>query len=448
MSANITHPDVLGRLAAARPLRELARYLGKTGAATASGLWGSSLAAVTAAIEAELHRPILVVCGHIDEADDLADDLELFHGRRPEVVPALELGGSLGRISEELVASRLQMMTRLAASAREKSTGTPQLLVAPIHALMQSVPSPQQLTELTLTLKIGQELEPEKLIVGLSEHGYNRLDGVEVPGDFAVRGGIVDIYLPGEFKESGEQVGLSVRIDFFGDQIESIKRFDLDTLGSGTPIPSVQALDLKGQLPDTSLSTHLFSYIHPDTIIAYSMNGDKLPLHHGFPLRAIVPGWYGMDAVKWLHRVELAESEEQSHAYVRRVSSFFGVREAEPITAMQVKSVFTRPQDGAILTKRRFIVRGMAWAGENRVEKVEVSVDGASTWQTAKLEEVPVEYSWLPWSFDWKVPNAGEYTLSVRAKDDKGREQPRQRATERSDSYEWNDWQTVKVTAV
>ena len=266
MNPTPTHPDAIGRLANARPLRELAKYLGSNGSASASGLWGSSVAAVTAAIEAELHRPILLVCGHIDEADDLADDLELFHGRRPEVVPALELGGSLGRVSEELVANRLQLMARLAAASRVKQP-VPQLLVAPIHALMQSVPSPKQLYELMLTLKPGQDLEPEKLIVWLSEHGYNRLDSVEVPGDFAVRGGIIDVYLPGEFKEAGEQVGLSVRIDFFGDQIESIKKFDLDTLGSGTPIESVQMLDLKGQLPDTSLSTHLFSYIHPDTVV-------------------------------------------------------------------------------------------------------------------------------------------------------------------------------------
>src|SRR5947199_327399 len=79
-------------------LRELARALEKTAAASASGLWGSSVAAVTAAVRAELKRPILLICGHIDEADDLADDVELFiGGERPDVLPALELGGSLGR---------------------------------------------------------------------------------------------------------------------------------------------------------------------------------------------------------------------------------------------------------------------------------------------------------------------------------------------------------------
>ena len=75
-----------------------------------------------------------------------------------------------------------------------------------------------------LTLKAGQTLELEKLIVWLSEHGYNRLDQVEVPGDFAVRGGIIDIYLPGDFAESGDIVGLTARIDFFDDTIESIKK--------------------------------------------------------------------------------------------------------------------------------------------------------------------------------------------------------------------------------
>src|SRR4029079_15922906 len=101
---------------------------------------------------------------------------------------------------------------------------------------------------------VGDSFEPEKLIVWLAEHGYNRLDPGEVPRDLPVRGGIIDVYLPGEFDEDSEQVGLTVRIDFFGAQIESIKRFNLDTLGSAETMPSVRLLDLKGQLPDTSSS--------------------------------------------------------------------------------------------------------------------------------------------------------------------------------------------------
>src|SRR3954468_14589022 len=222
-----TPPDTIGRLVAARPLRDLARTLAESGAATASGLWGSSVAAVVAALRDELRRPVVIVCGHLDEADDLSDDIELFAGRRPDGLPALELGGGLGRMSEEQVVNRLQLLAQYAGGVPNDT-----VLVAPVQALMQSVPSKKQLEQLIRTIKPGDELEPEKLIVWLSEHGYNRLEQVEVPGHCAARGGIIDVYLPGDYDVSGDQVGLTARIDFFGDQIESIKRFDLDSLGS------------------------------------------------------------------------------------------------------------------------------------------------------------------------------------------------------------------------
>src|SRR5882762_7626983 len=114
-------PVAIGRLAHARALKELTHSLRDNRAATASGLWGSSVAAVTAALERELHRPILLVCGHIDEADDLADDQELFHHRRPDILPALELSGSLGQVSEEQASNRLQLLARLATTSPSSS---------------------------------------------------------------------------------------------------------------------------------------------------------------------------------------------------------------------------------------------------------------------------------------------------------------------------------------
>src|SRR3954466_2821881 len=137
-------PKAIGRLLAARELDELARILAESGAVTASGLWGSSTAAAIAAVQQRLNRPVMLVCGHLDEADDLADDLELFSGRRPDVMPALELGGSLGRVSEEQVSNRLRLISRLATEgAKPQAT-----LVAPIQALMQSVPALDQLQHL------------------------------------------------------------------------------------------------------------------------------------------------------------------------------------------------------------------------------------------------------------------------------------------------------------
>jgi transcription-repair coupling factor (superfamily II helicase) len=257
-----TPPESIGRLAAAPQLRALAQTLAQEKSLCANGLWGSSVAAVLAAVEAELHRPILLVCGHLDEADDLADDLELFTRTRPVVAPALELGGNLGRVSEEQVSNRLRLIQRLADGK------LPRMLVASVQSLMQSVASRQQLAHLMWTLKTGENLEPEKLIVWLSERGYNRLDQVEVPGDFAVRGGIVEVYLPGEFDQAGDLVGLTVRFDFFGDTLESIRRFDMDTLGSRDAIESVTIPDIKGSLPESGDSTNLLSYLRPDTVIA------------------------------------------------------------------------------------------------------------------------------------------------------------------------------------
>src|SRR4051794_32266889 len=296
-----TPPVSLGRLVAARELSALADLVARNGAATASGLWGSSVAAVVAAVEKKLDRPYVLVCGHLDEADDLADDIELFTAKRPDILPALELSGSMGQLSEEQVSNRLRLISRYAnADAAQRPR-----LVAPIQSLMQSVPSVQQLQHLIRTLKPGDELEPEKLIVWLADHGYNRLDQVEVPGDFAVRGGIIDIYVPRDFdhltnaSDTAEaQVGLTVRIDFFGDQIETIKTFSLDTLGYGKPLPSVRLIDLKGQL-DSSSSTHLFTYLPEETVVVLwapleiaeqaKSYFDRLPEVKGiYPLNAVL----------------------------------------------------------------------------------------------------------------------------------------------------------------
>jgi transcription-repair coupling factor (superfamily II helicase) len=297
-----TYPDpseVVGRLLAAPSLRAAARAAGEKRALAVSGMWGSSLAAVTAGLEQQHHRPVLVICGHVDEADDLADDLELFHGRRPDVLVPVELSGSLGKVSEEQVANRLQLIARLQRELEAPPKEGPRLLVAPVQAIMQSVPSREQLASMQLALKPGMTLPPEKLIRWLVDHGYNRLDQVEVPGDFAVHGGIVDLYLPGDFEQAVGEVGLTARVDFFGDEIESIRRFSLDTLGSQSPLDALTISDIKGQVKDVSESTILFNYLPRGTILVFwapleiaeqsKSYLDRLPEASGvYPLQAIL----------------------------------------------------------------------------------------------------------------------------------------------------------------
>ncbi len=260
-----TPAELLGRLASAPALAELAATLERANCALGSGLWGSSVSATVAALHQRLKRPTLVVCGHVDEADDLADDIELYLGKRPGVLPAVELAGSLGSGNAELSVQRLRLVQALALGGKD----APAVVVSPIQALMQSVPSKQQLSELNLLLNPGQAYPVKQLIEWLSDHGYKRLEQVEVPGDFAVRGGIVDIYLPGEFAESPGQVGMTARLDYFDDQIESIKRFSLDNLASQGALPEITLTDVRGGLPDIAASVSLLAHLDERAIIAF-----------------------------------------------------------------------------------------------------------------------------------------------------------------------------------
>ncbi|MDA1316291.1 MAG: sulfite oxidase [Acidobacteria bacterium] len=224
-------------------------------------------------------------------------------------------------------------------------------------------------------------------------------------------------------------------------------------------LPEAQFVRLWGADRDSSQDTNYFRSIplakamHADTLLATKMNGEVLPRHHGFPLRAVIPGWYSMDSVKWLRRVEVLTSEDtgwwMSNPYRRQIRASAGEPETStPVTAVQVKAAFSQPLDGAVLIGREFTVRGAAWAGEQRVRKVELSTDGGKSWQAARL--LPVEggdarpYAWVLWEYEWSIPDPGKYELVVRAGDDKGRVQPPERSGERIDMHELNYYQKVR----
>ena len=327
--------NMVRTLMEAGPLRALSASAEKNAATLASGLWGSSVAAAAAAVGRHTGRPVLLVCGHVDEADDLADDVELFAGERPEVLVALETAGGLGQASEELVADRLRLLGRLAGKGK-----TPPYLVSPIQALMQAVPDPSELKHLTRVFRAGQEIEPEKIIVWLSDHGYNRLDQVEVPGDFAVRGGIVDVYLPGKFDtadSSGlQQIGMPVRIDFFGDQIETIKRFNIDTLGSEGSLPDVELVDLKGKL-NAGGTTSALKYLPDETVVFLWAPLEIAEQAKSYLLRAPDQrGLYPLSAVlKLLGKRHLVEASQFDAGGVSLVSDAKPAKIVLPVRSLQ-----------------------------------------------------------------------------------------------------------------
>jgi DMSO/TMAO reductase YedYZ molybdopterin-dependent catalytic subunit len=189
--------------------------------------------------------------------------------------------------------------------------------------------------------------------------------------------------------------------------------------------------------------------LHPDTLLAFQMNGAQLPVEHGYPVRAIVPGWYAMDSVKWLVRIEALDQEDTSpfmtQQYVSLRLQAVGSERA-PVTRMQVKSQIAWPPDGAVFGTGHYAVRGAAWAGEHKVALVEVSANGGRDWAAASLETGPAPYSWVLWTYPWDAQRPDEYRISVRATDEKGNTQPASRDPLRVDAYELNWRQSVRCT--
>ncbi len=180
-------------------------------------------------------RPVLLVVAHLDDADDAMDDLVIFGQAGFELSSrrfgALEVLPGETSVSIELLAERLSLVSELA----QGRVSGPGVIVAPIAALMQAAPKPETLGRWALELQSGQELSPNDLAHWLTHAGYTRTEAIEQPGEFAVRGGIVDIFPPSGAL-SADHTDLSaeaIRIDYFGDEIESICRVDADSMASG-----------------------------------------------------------------------------------------------------------------------------------------------------------------------------------------------------------------------
>jgi DMSO/TMAO reductase YedYZ molybdopterin-dependent catalytic subunit len=165
---------------------------------------------------------------------------------------------------------------------------------------------------------------------------------------------------------------------------------------------------------------------HPDILLAWAMNGEPLPLQHGFPLRLIVPRWYGVASVKWL--VGITVLSRPFEGYFQRESYVYvgerGTPEGTPVTLVRVRGVIGRPSDESKLPLGPVEVAGTAWAGTGPISRVEVSADDGRSWAEAALGTVPSPYAATPWRFVWVPPGPGTYTLMARATDSAGNTQP------------------------
>jgi sulfane dehydrogenase subunit SoxC len=181
---------------------------------------------------------------------------------------------------------------------------------------------------------------------------------------------------------------------------------------------------------DYQRSLAIADAMRDEVLLAYAMNGQPLPPQHGFPLRLVVPGWYGMTSVKWLTAIEaVAEPFRgfQMESYrVRQQPEDEGV----PVTRIYPRSLLVPPGFPDFLTRRRFVevgrhvLRGRAWSGWGAIERVEVSSDGGKTWADAELGQPASPYAWVPWTFAWDAVEPGAFELSCRATDAAGNTQP------------------------
>jgi DMSO/TMAO reductase YedYZ molybdopterin-dependent catalytic subunit/glyoxylase-like metal-dependent hydrolase (beta-lactamase superfamily II) len=173
-------------------------------------------------------------------------------------------------------------------------------------------------------------------------------------------------------------------------------------------------------------STSVADARHSEALLAYAMNGEPLPVEHGYPLRLIVPGWYAVASVKWLTEIEFIGSSFdgffQTQRYVYETQRN-GTTVTEPVRLQKVRSVIIEPAADQTVTTGDLLIRGVAWSGAGPLDKVEVSVD-EGPWQIARLIGDRRRYSWQWWELLTQINSPGEMTLRARATDLAGRTQP------------------------
>lgn len=171
--------------------------------------------------------------------------------------------------------------------------------------------------------------------------------------------------------------------------------------------------------------------LRDEVLLAYDMNGAPLPPQHGFPLRLVVPGWYGMAQVKWLTRIDVLEhafAGYQNEIAYRLTTD--PDDPGEPVTRIRPRALMTPPGWPDFMSRARFarpgrhLIEGRAWSGQAAITGVDISTDGAATWQPATLGAASAhQWAWRSWSYDWDA-TPGQYDLIARATDADGATQP------------------------
>ncbi|HEY1861737.1 MAG TPA: transcription-repair coupling factor [Gemmataceae bacterium] len=262
--------------------RELIAALKKGRSGTVDGAWGSSAAWLTAVLAAHAPSSLLVVLAHPREVDGWTGDLTSFASARPVLFPAWDNIPKSGAVADEVTGQRLQLLRRLGTDP------APKLILATLQALMQPVPDRQRWSRSRRTLRVGEAFALDDLARWLVDQNYQRTDSVDLPSEFSRRGGILDV-----FAFDAES---PYRLEFFGDEIESIRLFQPQTQRS---LASVQSIELP---TDPSLSS----------------DGDTKHFDRGNLCDYLPPG-------SWTVLIEPEELQEQGKLYLERVGDVPGL---------------------------------------------------------------------------------------------------------------------------
>jgi DMSO/TMAO reductase YedYZ molybdopterin-dependent catalytic subunit len=186
-----------------------------------------------------------------------------------------------------------------------------------------------------------------------------------------------------------------------------------------------------------------------DVLLAWEMNGTALPLLHGAPLRAVVPGWAGDHWIKWLRGLRVSDAEDpgfymQTGYKVPTEPIPPGGKPAKvkTLTTIPVKSLIARPAEGSALTAGKQTIQGVAFGGKGPITQVEVSVDDGQSWEPARIDRMPAPGAWQRWKLEWRA-QPGQHVLLARATDSAGEIQPRDPQWNPG-GYLYNAWDSVR----
>jgi transcription-repair coupling factor (superfamily II helicase) len=263
--------------------------------ATVDGAWGSSGALATAALGLHASSTVLVVLAHPRDVDGWVEDLAGFAGVRPVVFPAWENLPGDSEVVDEVAAQRLRVLKLL------EGDKPPRFLVTTIQALMQPVPDRSELAQRRRLIRVGEALALEELTTWLVEHGFQRMEAVELPGEFSLRGGILDVF--------SADAEVPYRLEFMGDEVESIRQFAPETQRSLDELQTVEltATGLKQNKPGEDN--------HP------SSNGRS----GASPLSQTAHLCDYLRSDSWTVLVEPDELHEQGKHYLERVADIRGL---------------------------------------------------------------------------------------------------------------------------